>query len=62
MGFRTDRFLASICGWCPVCRQARRKREGIAHRFVSRVEKNICPFCRAYERVNGRPDREGKTG
>ncbi len=58
-----DRFLASICGWCPLCRHARRKGEGIAYRFVRRVEKDICPVCLAYERVNGRPACEGeKTG
>ena len=60
MGLKTDRLLASVCGWCPVCRQARRKGEGFAYRFVQRVEKDICPFCRAYERVNGRPAVKGE--
>ncbi len=62
MGSEIDQWLARVCECCPVCRQARCKPKGIAYRFVRRVEKDICPFCRAYERVNGRPACEGKTG
>jgi hypothetical protein len=54
-----DRFLAAVCGWCPLCRQARRKGKGVAYRLVRNVESGICPFCRAYERVNGHPAHEG---
>ncbi len=50
-----DRFLAKVCELCPLCRHARNRGEGIAYRLVSRLEKDICPFCRAYERVYGRP-------
>ncbi len=61
MGSEIDRWLARVCECCPVCRQARRKGEGVAYRFVQKVEKDICPFCRAYERVNGRPACEGEN-
>lgn len=55
-----DRFLALICEWCPLCRNARRRGKGIAYEIVHRLEKDICPFCRAYERVYGRPACEGE--
>ena len=51
---KLDRMLARICLNCPVCRQARKQQKGVAFKFVSQVEKGICPFCRAYERVFGR--------
>ena len=51
---KLDRALANICENCPVCSRARKKQRGIAFDFVKRVEEGICPFCRAYERVNGR--------
>ena len=54
-----ERFLAALCGWCPLCRQARRKGKGIAFRLVRNAESDFCPFCRAYERVNGHPAHEG---
>jgi len=53
-----DRALAGICGSCPVCRSARGNQQGLANRFVQRIEENICPFCRAYERVHGRKAHE----
>ncbi len=55
-----DRFLAQICILCPLCRHARDRGEGVAYRVVQRLEKDICPFCRAYERVYGRPACEGE--
>jgi hypothetical protein len=30
----------------------------MAFQFVKSVEEGICPFCRAYERVNGRKAHE----
>lgn len=57
-----DHFLARICGWCPLCAHARRRGEGACFRFVRRVEKDICPFCRAYERVRGRAAGESLGG
>jgi len=53
-----DRALASVCEHCPVCRHARKSQQGIAFQFVKSVEEGICPFCRAYERVNGRKAHE----
>ncbi|MBN1615537.1 MAG: hypothetical protein JW950_13825 [Deltaproteobacteria bacterium] len=55
---RFDRALARVCVNCPVCRQARRKQEGLAFAVVKNVEGGLCPFCRAYERVYGRRSHE----
>jgi len=49
-----DRSLARICELCPVCRHARQSQQGFAFVIVKNVEANICPFCKAYERVHGR--------
>jgi hypothetical protein len=53
-----DRALARVCETCPVCRSAGRNQQGLANRFVRGIEENICPFCRAYERVHGRKAHE----
>ncbi len=53
-----DRRLARLCELCPVCRHARRRQQGIAFTFVRKVEADICPFCRAYERVHGKKSHE----
>lgn len=53
-----DRALAAVCGSCPVCRHARKSQQGMAFEFVKRIETGVCPFCRAYERVNGRKAHE----
>jgi uncharacterized protein CbrC (UPF0167 family) len=53
-----DRSLARICELCPVCRQARRSQEGIAFTFVKNIETSLCPFCMAYERVQGKKAHE----
>ena len=50
----TDRKLANFCVSCPVCRHARKKQEGAAFWFVKKIEGDLCPFCKAYERVYGR--------
>lgn len=54
----TDRMMAQVCAACPVCRQARANQEGLANRFVRNIEGGLCPFCRAYERINGRKAHE----
>jgi hypothetical protein len=51
---KLDRLLAGVCRNCPVCRHARRCQAGLAFRLVKKVERAICPFCRAYERAYGR--------
>jgi len=48
---RLDLALAAVCASCPLCRQSRRKPDGLASRIVRRVEARLCPFCRAYGRV-----------
>ena len=53
-----DKALARVCANCPVCRRARKRQRGLAFRLVKRVEAGLCPFCRAYERVHGRPAHE----
>lgn len=53
-----DRKLARLCEQCPVCRHARNRQKGIAYRLVKGVEQDLCPFCRAYERVHGRKAHE----
>jgi uncharacterized protein CbrC (UPF0167 family) len=50
----TDRKLAKFCISCPVCRHARKKQQGAAFWFVKKIEGDLCPFCKAYERVYGR--------
>jgi uncharacterized protein CbrC (UPF0167 family) len=61
---KIDIALARVCEICPVCNQARRKQEGAAFWLVTNVEENICPFCKAYERVHGRKahQTEEKSG
>jgi uncharacterized protein CbrC (UPF0167 family) len=50
----TDHKLAKFCISCPVCRHARKKQQGAAFWFVKKIEGDLCPFCKAYERVYGR--------
>ncbi|NIT35863.1 MAG: hypothetical protein GTN49_05085 [candidate division Zixibacteria bacterium] len=49
-----DRARAQVCEGCPVCSRAREKQRGLAYWFVKKVERRLCPYCRAYERVHGR--------
>lgn len=53
-----DRAMARKCVECPVCGHARKKQRGLAFFFVKRIEGNVCPFCKAYERVYGRKAHE----
>jgi hypothetical protein len=55
---KLDRLLAQVCRHCPVCQRARAEQQGVAFKIVSQVERTVCPFCRAYERVYGRPAHE----
>lgn len=59
---RLDRWLAAVCVHCPVGRTARRRTRGAASQLVRRVEARLCPFCRAYARVYGRPAHEPPPG
>jgi hypothetical protein len=53
-----ERAMAELCFKCPVCRHARKKQKGPVYLFVRAIEGNLCPFCRAYERVYGRKAHE----
>jgi uncharacterized protein CbrC (UPF0167 family) len=55
---KLDRALANVCRNCPVCRHARKRQTGPASWLVNHVERHLCPFCRAYERVYGRKAHE----
>ncbi len=57
-----DRSLARLCELCPVCRHARKSQQGIAFSFVKSIEGDVCPFCKAYERVHGRKAHEMVEG
>lgn len=50
---KLDVALAKVCVNCPVCRRGRRTQKGAAFWLTSKVERRLCPFCRAYERVYG---------
>ena len=53
-----DKTLAEFCVNCLVCRRARTQQRGTAFWLVKKIESNLCPFCRAYERVYGRKAHE----
>lgn len=53
-----DKAMAKVCEFCPVCLHARYHQEGMVYDFVTKVEEDICPFCRAYERVHGQKAHE----
>lgn len=50
--------MAEFCrDTCPLCTRARKKGKGFLYRFV-KLERRICPSCRAYEKVYGKPAYE----
>jgi hypothetical protein len=61
MASSLDKTLAKVCANCPVCRRARREQRGAAFWLVKQVEAKLCPFCRAYEWVHGRPAHQPST-
>jgi len=56
-----DKALVRVCANCLICQRARRRRRGFAFWLVKRVKVRLCPFCRAYERVYGRPAHEASA-
>lgn len=42
---------------CPVCKKARAKGKGFLYLLV-KLERKICPYCRAYEEVFNKPAYE----
>ena len=53
-----DRALAKVCEHCPVCLHARYHQKGMVFDFVKNIEQDVCPFCKAYERVHGQKAHE----
>jgi hypothetical protein len=53
-----DRERALRCLQCAPCNHARRHQRGLVFWLVKKVERKICPFCRAYEKVYGRKAHE----
>ena len=53
-----DRSMAQKCLECLACSRAREKQRGIVFWFVRAIEGNLCPYCKAYERVYGRKAHE----
>ncbi len=53
-----DIAMAKVCELCPVCLHARYHQQGMVFDFVKNVEQDICPFCKAYERVHGQKAHE----
>jgi uncharacterized protein CbrC (UPF0167 family) len=50
--------MAKFCLTCPVCKHARKQQKGAAFWFVKKIEGNLCPFCKAYERVYGKKSHQ----
>ena len=53
-----DLALAKFSVRCLVCKLARKNQIGFLFWLVKMVERRLCPFCRAYERVYGRKSHE----
>jgi uncharacterized protein CbrC (UPF0167 family) len=56
-----DRQMAQKCVECPVCKKARRDQRGFAFWFVKKIERGMCPYCKAYERVYGKKAHEPES-
>ncbi len=49
------RTMADFCKTkCPVCTKARARGKGFLFWMV-KLERRVCPYCRAYEQVYGKP-------
>jgi len=55
---KKDRERAQRCLNCTPCRHAKTKQRGFFFWLVKRIERRLCPFCRAYEKVYGRKAHE----
>ena len=56
-----DKALAKVCELCPVCLHARYHQQGVVFNFLKSIEMDICPFCKAYERVHGQKAHEKRN-
>ena len=53
-----DKKMAEQCMKCVACSQARINQKGFFFWFVKTIEKWLCPYCKAYEKVYGRKAHE----
>jgi transposase-like protein len=53
-----DKRMAKKCLECIVCKRARKKQKGPLYWFVKNIEVEVCPFCKAYEKVYGKKAHE----
>ena len=53
-----ERQMAKKCLECPVCKKARKNQRGFFFWFVRKIEGDMCPYCKAYEKVYGRKAHE----
>ena len=55
---KITRSMAHFCkNTCPVCTTGREKGEGFLYTMV-KLEENLCPMCRSYKKVYGKPAHE----
>jgi len=56
MESNTDKLKAKarICLKCPICSRAREKQKGFAYFFTKYIDRKVCPYCKAFEKVTGR--------
>jgi len=54
---KRTRLLARTSENCLICRRARSKQAGLAF-WVVKTFQDLCPFCRAYEKVHRRKSHE----
>jgi len=53
-----DKKKARYCLNCPLCRYARKRQKGVLFGLVKKIAEKFCPFCIAYEKINGRKAHE----
>lgn len=54
---KTLKWMAAVCQNCVICKHARKTQKGIAYN-IAKLDAKICPFCKAYEKLNGKKSYE----
>lgn len=54
-----DKQMALKCVNCIACKKARKKQKGLIFFFVKKIESDLCPYCKAYEKVYGKKAHVG---
>jgi len=55
---KITKSMANFCkDTCPVCTNGREKGKGILFTMI-KLEENLCPACRSYKNVYGKPAHE----